>query len=229
MHGADKQMVNGMDYLTLLDYRRRVGDMYQQARQHTQDAATRLQQFRAARDELFEHHSQSPLSPEQQQRFGGLRYYPYNPALRFEVAVDSDVAPDVLEAELHDDGQMRMRRCGNIHLMIAEQPVTLSLFWMLGYGGGMFLPFRDRTNGQTTYGGGRYLLDTIKHADLGQIDGRLVVDFNYAYNPSCAYNPRWDCPLAPFENWLPVAIEAGEFAYPADDGQAHESAWNVGA
>jgi uncharacterized protein (DUF1684 family) len=216
-----------MDYQTLLDYRRRVADMYHEVRQHGQDAVTRCQQFRAARDGLLKHHSQSPLSPEQQQRFEGIRYYPYNPALRFEASMDTDVVPDVLEAELHADGHMRMQRCGKVHLTIAEQPITLSLFWMLGYGGGLFLPFRDRTNGKTTYGGGRYLLDTIKHADLGAIDGRLVLDFNYVYNPSCAYNPQWDCPLAPFENWLPVAIEAGEYAYPDDELQAHESTWST--
>jgi uncharacterized protein (DUF1684 family) len=84
------------------------------------------------------------------------------------------------------------------------------LFWVLGYGGGVFLPFRDLTSGYETYGGGRYPLDTIKHADLGQEGAQLVIDFNYAYTRSCAYNGRWDCPLAPAENWLPVAIRAGE-------------------
>ena len=88
------------------------------------------------------------------------------------------------------------------------------MFWVLGYGGGVFLPFKDATNGPETYGGGRYLLDTIKHADLGSEDERLVLDFNYAYNPSCAYNPRWHCPLSPPENTLPVEIRAGEKSYP---------------
>ena len=75
---------------------------------------------------------------------------------------------------------------------------------------GVFLPFADATRGSETYGGGRYLLDTVKGADLGEADGRLVLDFNFAYNPSCSYDPQWDCPLAPPPNWLRVPVEAGE-------------------
>jgi hypothetical protein len=88
----------------------------------------------------------------------------------------------------------------------------LDLFWIRGYGGGLFLPFRDGTSGQTTYGAGRYLYDTIKGADLGEEEGRLVLDFNFAYNPSCAYDPRWACPLAPPGNRVEMPIEAGEKA-----------------
>jgi uncharacterized protein (DUF1684 family) len=87
----------------------------------------------------------------------------------------------------------------------------LSLFWISGYGGGVFVPFADATSRETTYGGGRYLLDTIKGADLGSTpEGEIILDFNFAYNPSCAYNPRWTCPLAPPENRLPFAVTAGE-------------------
>jgi len=84
------------------------------------------------------------------------------------------------------------------------------LFWVMGYGGGIFLHFHDATSESETYGGGRYLLDTIKHADLGQEYDRLVIDFNYAYNPSCAYNARWHCPMLPTENGLPIPIPVGE-------------------
>jgi uncharacterized protein (DUF1684 family) len=84
------------------------------------------------------------------------------------------------------------------------------VWWLGGYGGGIFLPLRDGTAGQSTYGGGRYLLDTVKGADLDVEDGGLVLDFNFAYNPSCAYDPRWVCPLAPAANRLPVPVEAGE-------------------
>ena len=90
---------------------------------------------------------------------------------------------------------------------------TLTLFWMEGYGGGLFLPFRDLTNGHETYGGGRYLYDTIKGADLGAGNGEIVLDFNFAYNPSCAYSPRWVCPLSPPQNTLAVRLEAGERAF----------------
>ena len=107
-----------------------------------------------------------------------------------------------------------MQRFGRIRFTVDKQAVSLSLYWILGYGGGVFLPFRDETNNDTTYGGGRYLLDTIKHADLGQEGSKLVIDFNYAYNPSCAYNSQWHCPLAPWENRLPVSILAGEKSFP---------------
>jgi uncharacterized protein (DUF1684 family) len=95
------------------------------------------------------------------------------------------------------------------------QQCTLTVFSLIGYGGGLFLPFRDATSGKETYGGGRYLFDTAKNTDgrcleitTGSPD--VTIDFNYAYNPSCAYDARWACPLAPRENWLPVAVRAGE-------------------
>jgi uncharacterized protein (DUF1684 family) len=181
------------NYLELIDYRRSVAALYVRTRDH-----------------LFRTHPQSPLSDAQQAHFTGLRYYDYELALRFVLAVDTAVEPAVLEIDLRHDGLLRLQRFGKMHFAIDDQTVALSLFWVLGYGGGVFLPFRDLTSGQETYGGGRYLLDTIKHADLGQEGSHLIVDFNYAYNPSCAYNSRWDCPLAPAENWLPVAIRAGE-------------------
>ncbi len=87
---------------------------------------------------------------------------------------------------------------------------TLRLFWIAGYGGGLFLPFGDATNGTQTYGGGRYLYDTIKGADLGGTFDELVLDFNYAYQPSCHYNPKWVCPLAPPQGKLTFPISVGE-------------------
>jgi hypothetical protein len=90
---------------------------------------------------------------------------------------------------------------------------TLTLYWIEGYGGGLFLPFRDGTNGTETYGGGRYLYDTIKGADLGAGRRAITLDFNFSYNPSCAYSPRWLCPLSPAENSLPFRVAAGELAF----------------
>jgi uncharacterized protein len=88
--------------------------------------------------------------------------------------------------------------------------LKLNLYWFRSYGGGLFLSFRDSTSGKQTYGGCRYLLDTVKGADLGASDGRLVLDFNFAYQPSCSYDPRWICPLAPAANRMTVAVLAGE-------------------
>ena len=164
-------------------------------------AAQTCMQWRQKRDQLFAHHSQTALDAEQLAQFSGLHYFDYNPAWRFEAHLDTDVESDVIAIETDVDGTIRAQRIGRVHLNIDGATNSLSLYWLLGYGGGVFLPFRDTTNGNETYGGGRYLLDTIKHADLGQTsDGKLILDFNYAYNPSCAYNHQWSCPLAPPEN-----------------------------
>lgn len=198
----------------LADYRRRVAEMYSRIRRSELGQVERWQQFRRERDWLFKNHPQSALSAVQKECFTGLDYYPYNPAWRFLLPVDTQVEPEIIEVELSADGKTRMQRFGKIHFQVAGQPVSLSLFWIMGYGGGIFLPFRDLTFQETTYGGGRYLLDTIKHADLGHEGADLIVDFNYAYNPSCAYDAHWHCPLAPPENQLPIAIPAGEQKYP---------------
>ena len=197
----------------LLDYRRVVAGMYARVRDHRMAAAARCEQFRRERDELFCTHPQSALSTEQQTGFSGLRYYPYDPAYRFVLPVEPDTAPTNVEIALKHDGVLQMRCFGKIHFALSGQVVSLNLYSILGYGGGIFLPFGDSTNGVETYGGGRYLLDTIKHADLGHEESGLVVDFNFAYNPSCAYNERWFCPLSPPENRLPMPVPVGEKAY----------------
>ncbi|MBI3158793.1 MAG: DUF1684 domain-containing protein [Chloroflexi bacterium] len=203
------------DYFTLLDYRRGVADLYAWLRASGLPPAERLAEFRRRRDELIGSHPQSALDAEQRAIFPGLRYFGYNPALRFECELDRAVQPEAFELPLQDDGTFRMQRFGRVHFEVAGQAASLAVYWVLGYGGGLFLPFRDDTNQSgETYGGGRYLLDSIKSADLGQAGDRLVLDFNYAYNPSCAYHYRWHCPLAPPENWLAVRIEAGEMTYP---------------
>ena len=87
---------------------------------------------------------------------------------------------------------------------------SLALYWLDGYGGGVFVPFGDGTSGESTYPAGRYLLDTVKGADLGSSGADLVFDFNFAYNPSCAYDPAWTCPLAPPGNTLAIPVKGGE-------------------
>jgi uncharacterized protein (DUF1684 family) len=110
---------------------------------------------------------------------------------------------------------------GHVNFSVDGESATLSLYWLDIYGGGLFLPFRDLTCPNESYGGGRYLFDTIKGSEFlpvpGTVDGkqRIMLDFNYAYNPSCAYNYRWFCPLAPGENFLKVAIRAGELKFNA--------------
>jgi uncharacterized protein (DUF1684 family) len=106
------------------------------------------------------------------------------------------------------------RPVARAHFELRDEPLTLEVAWLAAYGGGAFLSFRDATSGSESYGGGRYLLDTVKGADLGEEEGRLVLDFNFSYNPSCSYDPEWVCPLAPPANRLAVAIEAGELYVP---------------
>ena len=198
--------------LDLLDYRRRVTELYRNVQAAGGDAAA-CTTFRQARAELFRTHPQSALDDGQKAAFSGLHYYEYDPAYRVVAAVDSDVEPLVLTIDVGDDGQFSYRRFGQVTFMLPTGTGRLSLFWIMGYGGGVFLPFGDATNRHTTYGAGRYLIDTIKGADLGTGLDAMVLDFNYAYNPSCAYNPRWVCPLAPPENRLPFPVTAGEKNY----------------
>jgi uncharacterized protein len=196
--------------LDLLDYRRSVSQMYMTIRNLGSETPEAFHLFQAERDRLFAHHPSSALSEEQKATFKGLTYAPYDPRFR----VVADVQP-ILDAEpYHDDsvegGTFRMRPFGTVDLVLPTGQGRLTLYWIMGYGGGVFLPFRDATCGHSTYGGGRYLLDTIKGADLGMEGTRIILDFNYAYHPSCTYHHRWVCPLAPLENRLTFPIPAGE-------------------
>jgi uncharacterized protein (DUF1684 family) len=209
------------EYLDLYDYRCRVADMYRKrmrAMLAGENADTVLQRFRVARDELFAKHPQSALDEEQKRSFQGLRYFPYNPAMCVVADIDTNVEPVQLTVAMNAEESMTMTTAGRLRFAIEGEVVALSLYWLNIYGGGLFLPFRDTTSPAESYGGGRYLFDTIKGSDFLPAPGalgneRILLDFNYAYNPSCAYNDRWICPLAPLENRLRVAIRAGEMRY----------------
>lgn len=206
------------DYLDLYDYRYRVAAMYHERTRAIMAGEPHLatwQRFCTARDELFGHHPQSALSEEHRRHFQGLSYFPYNPQLCFVVDVDTSVEPTKHQVVMNAQETMSMTTVGKVHFSVDGQPVTLSIFWLEVYGGGLFLPFRDATCPTESYGGGRYLFDTIKGSDFLPVPGvvgwqHIMLDFNYAYNPSCAYNDRWVCPLAPIENRLAVPIRAGE-------------------
>jgi uncharacterized protein (DUF1684 family) len=199
------------DALTLDDYRRRVALLYLEEPTRGEEGVAA---FRRRRDALFREHPQSALDDGQRARFTGLAWFPSDPAAR----VTAELRPPENDQELAvdtggEDGSVRYRRVGRLATPYGD----LTLFWTLGYGGGLFLPFRDATAGEQTYGAGRYLTDTIKGTwgrGLVHDRDRVMLDFNYAYNPSCAYNARWACPLAPPENHLPVPVRAGEQAFP---------------
>jgi uncharacterized protein (DUF1684 family) len=198
----------------LWDWRRRVSELYAAVRAEP-DPEAGWRMWRRTRDALYKDHPQTPLDPDQLARFEALPFYPYDPALRFLVRLAPiEEAPEE-RFEAGADGELRMRPFARTAGLQDALGGELTLYWLLGYGGGVFLPFADATSGRETYGAGRYLLDTIKSADLGSTDdGRAVLDFNFAYNPSCAYSPRWTCPLAPSTNRLPAPLHAGELAPP---------------
>lgn len=203
----------GSARLELMDWRRRVLDMYARARTGG-GAAEACARFRAERERLLREHPQSPL-PERDRSRRLLAWFPWRPEWRVEAPLEAVGTGNVLVIATSTGEPTRFTRVGRVRAQVPTGEVVLSVFWLEGYGGGLFLPFRDATSGAGSYGGGRYLLDTVKGADLGVADGgALVLDFNYAYNPSCSYDPRWSCPLAPPENRLGVAVEAGE-AMPA--------------
>ncbi len=190
--------------LTLLDWRRQVFALYARVRS-APDPQHGHQLWREGRDRLFAEHPDSPLLPEARARFPGLPYAPYDPALRFEVPLDRDVEPAQWNVPTGTNGVVPFRRIGRLHLPGIG---SLDAWWLGSYGGGLFVPLREAS--ADTYGGGRYLLDTVKGADLGGGAGELVVDLNFAYNPSCAYDPAWACPLAPPGNTVQHPLPAGE-------------------
>jgi len=195
--------------LDLLDYRRRVSELYRNVRLASDPAAV-CSEFRQQRDVLFRTHPQSAIPVDERATFSGIPYYPYDPRFRVHATLESDMDRQTYEVDLGDDGHFMYERIGKVSFDLPTGSGSLSVFWIRGYGGGVFLPFKDATAGKTTYGGGRYLVDTIKGADLGTVDDQLILDFNFAYHPSCHYDPQWVCPLSPPENTLTFPIPVGE-------------------
>jgi uncharacterized protein (DUF1684 family) len=195
--------------LQLADWRRKVSELYGAVRANPDPAAAWLQ-WREVRDHLYRSHPQSPVPASERGDATAPAYFDYDPALRTVADVD---AADGATFELpgSTDGHVTAERAGTAHLTLHGVSLSLSMFWLLDYSGGFFLSFRDATSGDETYGAGRYVLDSAKGADLGADDsGRIIVDFNFAYQPSCSYDPQWSCPLPPRENWLTVPIRGGE-------------------
>ena len=195
------------DTLSLLDWKRRVFALYAAVRALESEAGWEL--WRETRDELFRSHPQSPLPPDRRASFDGIDYWPYDPEARVLAELEDLEAPRE-PVETSGIEPILFRPFARASFELRDERLSLEVAWLAAYGGGVFLSFRDATSGRESYGGGRYVLDTVKGADLGDDDGRLVLDFNFAYNPSCAYDPGWVCPLAPPANRLQVAVGAGE-------------------
>ena len=182
--------------LSLLDFRRRTAEIYRQVRA-TSDPEQAHALWVRERRLLYRDHPDSAYR-------GELRHAPYDPALRFVTPLH-DAPPARIEVATATDGVVPFERIGAVELGAVG---SLDVWWLASYGGGVWLPMRDRH--PQTYGGGRYVLDTVKGADLGGDRNALVVDLNFAYNPSCVYDESWACPLAPPGNVLEVGVPAGE-------------------
>jgi uncharacterized protein (DUF1684 family) len=222
----------GRENLHLADWRRRVAELYAEVRHLAlADPATAHARWREEREALYRGHPASPVPAARRLDFRAI-HFPYDPSLRFELPLIGELsgaaAPDAVPNPAGAAGPIRalggsvlpvsagaapeFDRIGWLEVPFSGETSRLSVFWLREYSGGIFLPFRDGTGGRETYGGGRYLLDTAKGADLGgdAEAGTIVVDFNFAYQPSCAFDPRWSCPLSPPENKLGRAIRTGE-------------------
>ncbi len=188
----------------VLDWRRSVAALYRAVRDEFDPAAAHRIWIETRQRMVSEH----PASPNPS---AVLQVADYDPAWRFVLDVEPAVAAARLEIATGTDGVVPFERIGRV---VAPRVGELDLWWLDSYGGGVWLPVRDAS--PQTYGGGRYVLDTVKGADLGgAIDGArgggsLVIDFNFAYNPSCAYDEAWACPLAPAGNRTSVEIPVGE-------------------
>jgi uncharacterized protein (DUF1684 family) len=199
------------EHLALADWRRRVGELYATLRADERAPAMRAVAFRSARDRLFAEHPSSPVPEAQRRDFRGVAYFRYAPELALSARLEPDPDAPPLHVPRSGTGeQIPFHRIGWVSFTVDGTACRLGVFWLDEYSGGIFIPFRDATGGRQTYGGGRYLWDSAKGADLGSTGDELVLDFNFAYHPSCVYDPIWSCPLAPQENWLPVPINAGE-------------------
>ena len=183
--------------LGLLDWRRRVAALYREVRE-TPDPAAAHARWVAGRADLFANHPQSA------DHDAVLRYAPYDAVWRFEAEL-MPTPEQRIEIPTATDGVVPFERIGRVELAGVG---SLDVWWLASYGGGIWLPLRDAN--RDTYGGGRYVLDTVKGADLGGSGSTLVVDLNFAYNPSCAYDEAWACPLAPPGNVVDIAVGAGE-------------------
>jgi uncharacterized protein (DUF1684 family) len=196
------------------DWRRSVFALYSSVRRiAASDPAAAHAHWISCRNDLISSHPASPLMDEDRERFTGLPVSPYDPDWRFELPIHPATEAVRMDVETGTDGVVPFELLGTVRVPLAG---SLDVWRLSSYGGGLFVPVKDALAGRPggTYGGGRYLIDTIKGADLGMSadddEATIVLDFNFAYNPSCAYDPAWACPLAQAGNTLPVEVPVGE-------------------
>ena len=166
-----------------------------------------LKRFRAEKDGVFARDPHSPLTDDQRRNFQGLEYFDENPQLVIQAGIDREVDPEEVRMGTSSGEEQVYHRYGLVRFRVDEQPAQLTLYSSED-SAELFVPFRDATSGHETYGAGRYL-------EVEAHDDHVTIDFNYAYNPNCAYDSAWSCPSPPTENWLRVPIRAGEKTFAA--------------
>jgi uncharacterized protein (DUF1684 family) len=214
-------MVSGPYAAALVEWREAVGEIYKEVRAtHAGDSLRAWERFRERRDFLYKHHTCSALTEAEKRKFAGFENYAYDPAFCFIGEVAYDVDETRYRAQI-SEGALPYRKIATAKFDHLGKPRALSIFWLDIYGGGLWIPVGDETNGEMTYGGGRYLFDTSKGANLGMSeDGKkILLDMNFLYPPSCSLNAQWICPLCPPQNRLPFRIEAGEINMRGDAAQ----------
>ena len=166
-----------------------------------------LETQRREKDQYFTDHPHSPLPPEERESFDGLEYYPIDDQYRFEVQLEAYEDPETVLVGTSTEGEQEYQRVGQFRFTIDSEEVAIQAYRSSPSEHRLWVPFRDETSGTETYGAGRYLdLEPETH----RVNDHWILDFNEAYNPTCAYSPHYECPLPPMENWLDVRIEAGE-------------------
>lgn len=210
-----------LEELDTLDWRREIHDLYLMVRR---SSSSRLgwDIWRRGRDGLFREHPASPIVSSACSTFTRIPLFEYDPAFRFAVDCLPVTAVPAEETDLGPDGLIRLRPLFRTAGLEGPLGAELTGYWIEAYGGGVFLPFLDGGSGSHSYQSGRYLLDTIKGADLGCDGDKLILDFNFAYHPSCFYDSRWVCPLPPRTNCLPTVVRAGERLPPPSTLRAAE-------
>lgn len=194
----------------LWDWRQRIASIYHDIRSN-ENAESAWHLWCDTRATMFKTHPQSPIEIADRQGFSGPAMFPYDSSLRLRVSLVPSTSDNIF-VDTGSQSELSLKSFARTEGLASRLGNELTLYWIEGYGGGVFLPFKDVTSGIETYGGGRYLLDTIKGADLGSVgsDGDHILDFNFSYFPSCAYSSRYVCPLAPLENRLAAAVRGGE-------------------
>jgi len=184
----------------------------------------RLESDRERKDEFLAEHPRSPVPPAARDEFE-QHYFPPDPDLRFELELDEHDEKETLTIATTTEGEREYMRWGEFAVEVDGEPVTLQAYKADPDEDRLWVPFRDETNGEETYGGGRYL---DLEADEHRAGDTWVLDLNRAYNPYCAYSDAYECPMVPMENWLDVRVEAGEKQPTIPAGHAHEGAHEHG-